>query len=72
MALPKLKVKAAWRENLLRNLKGGRGLTETTRLLRVGKSKLYQEFRRDPEFHREVEQLTGSRIDASRSGRLVW
>lgn len=58
------KLKAAWRKNLIRQLRQGRTLTESARLLRVGRSKIHQEFRRDPEFKREVEGLLGHPVDS--------
>ncbi|HKJ73748.1 MAG TPA: hypothetical protein VKA19_06485 [Alphaproteobacteria bacterium] len=59
-----VKVKAAWRRNLIRNLNNGKTLTEACRLLGVGRSKLHTEFRRDAEFKTEVEQILGHNIDS--------
>jgi len=61
----KTKLKAAWRENFMRNLKQGRTLTATARLVGVGRAKIHQECRRDPAFQEEVEEVLGHPIDSS-------
>jgi len=59
-----LKVRAAWRKNLLRQLRGGRSYTEACNLLSVGKAKVNQECRRDPAFKAELEGVLGRPVDA--------
>lgn len=58
-----LKVKVAWKENLLRQLRHGRTLTESIRLLRIGTSKINQECHRDPGFKQQMEDAMGRRLD---------
>jgi len=55
--MPKLKVKSAWRESLLRNLRNGRSLTVASRMLNIGASKITQERRRDKNFDTEMTEL---------------
>ena len=58
-----LKVKVAWKENLLRQLRQGRTLTESTRLLKIGTAKINQECHRDPSFKQQMEDAIGRRLD---------
>jgi ribosomal protein S4 len=59
----KLKVRVAWKENLLRQLRQGRTLTESTRLLKIGTSRINQECHRDPGFKQQMEEALGRRLD---------
>ena len=59
-----IKLKAAWRANFLRQIKQGRTVTESARLLGIGRSKLHSEFRRDPTFQQEVEDILGHEVDS--------
>ena len=57
------RVKEAWRETFLRNVKCGRTITETCRLCNIGVSRVNQEFRKDPQFKRQVEEAAGRSLD---------
>ena len=47
---------SAWKESLIRLISKGTPITIAANQLRVGKSKIFQEFRRDPEFKKRVEE----------------
>ncbi|HKJ73713.1 MAG TPA: hypothetical protein VKA19_06305 [Alphaproteobacteria bacterium] len=64
MNAPNTKLKAAWRRHLIRNISNGKTLTEACRVLRIGRSKLHAEFRRDGDFKTEVEQILGHEVDS--------
>lgn len=68
MTVAKIKIKAAWRENLMRNVKQGRTLTASGRLCGVGRAKIHQECRRDPAFQQELETALGHKIDSRKRG----
>lgn len=58
----KTKVKAAWRRNFLRQLRQ-RTPFESARLLGIGRERINQERRRDPEFAEEMDRVQKERQD---------
>lgn len=57
------KLKVAWKENLLRQLRQGRSITESSRLLNIGIAKINQECHRDSEFKQQIEDAVGRPVD---------
>lgn len=59
-----LRVKVAWKENLLRQLGQSRTLSGSARFLNIGIAKITQECRRDPAFKQQIEDALGRPVDS--------
>lgn len=64
----KVRVVPAWKKDFLRHIKNGRPMTVAARLTGAGKSRILQEFRKDPKFEQDYEEARSKKSDKT----LQW
>jgi len=63
-----VKLKATWSENLIRMLENGKPFSEACGLAKVGKARVLQEKRRNPEFRDRLEAVLERRQTERQEG----